>query len=64
MSTTNCACAHNTDGTVTATLCRVHATNDPCATFARITGKRRRGSIVRGCCTACGWTDKRAGGKS
>lgn len=45
----------------TAGEAEVHATTDPCATVASITGRRRRGSIVRGCCTACGWTDRHEG---
>jgi len=52
-----CSCAHNTDGTVTTFLCPIHANNDPCATMARVTGKRRTGTIKRGTCTHCGWRE-------
>lgn len=55
-----CTCAHNADGTATATLCPFHADTDPCLTVATVTGRRRRGSIVRGTCTACGWRAERA----
>ena len=51
----SCACAHHQDGTTTTFLCSVHADHDPCQTTARVTGRRRTGSIVRGACTACGW---------
>lgn len=51
-----CTCAHHNDGSITMRLCRVHADQDPCLTMAQVTGKRRRGSIVRGVCSACGWT--------
>lgn len=52
-----CSCAHDTDGTVTATmLCPLHATEDPCWTMARVTGRRRRGSVRGGTCSACGWS--------
>jgi hypothetical protein len=49
-----CSCAHHTDGSVTSSLCPVHAKTDPCLTMARITGKRRKGSVQRGTCTHCG----------
>ena len=49
-----CSCAHNTDGTTTTTLCPLHAETDPCLTVARVTGKRRKGTIRRGVCTNCG----------
>jgi hypothetical protein len=39
-------------------LCPTHADRDPCATMAAVTGKRRKGSIVRGTCTSCGWSMK------
>ena len=52
-----CACAHNSDGTVTTMLCPVHASEDPCATMAAVTGGRRRGAIVKGVCTNCGWSE-------
>lgn len=54
-----CACAHNADGSVTALLCPQHADTDPCLTMARVTGRRRRGSIRRGTCSACGWQASR-----
>ena len=50
-----CSCAHNRDGTITAFLCPIHAEDDPCLDVAALTGKRRRGSVVRGCCSHCGW---------
>lgn len=60
MNTTHaqCACSTNRDGTTTTFLCPVHATQDPCHTKAQITGRRRRGSVERGCCSHCGWTVK------
>lgn len=51
-----CSCAHNTDGTVTTMMCPIHADEDPCYTMSRVTGRHRRGSIVNGVCTACGWS--------
>lgn len=50
-----CACAHHDDGSTTTMLCPTHAKEDPCATMAAVTGKRRRGSIRKGVCTSCGW---------
>lgn len=50
-----CACAHHSDGSVTRFLCSAHADADPCATTAAVTGRRRKGSVVRGTCTTCGW---------
>lgn len=55
-----CACARNSDGSVTTILCPLHAEQDPCLTMARVTGKRRRGSVVRGVCSACNWSAKPA----
>lgn len=49
-----CSCARNTDGSVTTMLCPIHAEQDPCATMARVTGRRRQGTIRRGICTNCG----------
>lgn len=49
-----CACAHNLDGSVTTMLCPAHAEIDPCWTRASVTGRRRKGTIRRGVCTACG----------
>jgi len=54
-SRAQCACATNTDGTKTTLLCPIHATDDPCLTLARVTGKRRRGSMKRGRCSNCQW---------
>lgn len=54
-----CSCAHNSDGTVTTTMCPTHAPEDPCYTMASVTGNRRHGSIVGGVCTTCGWKAKR-----
>lgn len=53
---TGCSCARNRDGSVTTMLCSQHAESDPCATYSAVTGKRRRGSIVKGRCSHCGWT--------
>jgi hypothetical protein len=53
----NCSCAHHADGSTTATLCSLHADQDPCERMAQITGKRRKGTIRAGRCTACGWTE-------
>lgn len=50
-----CACAKHSDGSVTTMLCSEHADHDPCQTMASVTGRRRKGSIVRGTCTGCGW---------
>lgn len=50
-----CSCARNADGTVTTMLCPVHADNDPCETIASVTGGRRKGTIVGGVCSNCGW---------
>lgn len=50
-----CACAKNSDGTATTLHCPTHADQDPCATMAQVTGKRRKGSIRRGQCSRCGW---------
>lgn len=55
-----CACAHNSDGSTTTMLCPVHSDTDPCLRMSRVTGKRRVGSIKRGTCTNCGWTDQPA----
>lgn len=51
-----CACARYSDGSRGKTMCSLHADQDPCLTVSLITGKRRKGSIKRGTCTACGWT--------
>lgn len=53
-----CSCARHNDGSVTTSLCPLHAEQDPCLTMATVTGKRRRGSVVRGVCSACGWSAK------
>ena len=55
-----CACAHNTDGSTTTMLCPVHSETDPCLRMSQVTGKRRVGSIKRGTCTNCGWTEQPA----
>lgn len=52
-----CTCATNSDGTKTTMMCPLHAAEDPCWTMARVTGRRRQGSIVRGVCTNCGWME-------
>lgn len=49
-----CSCARHTDGSVTTFLCSVHADTDPCLTMSSVTGRRRKGTIRRGVCTACG----------
>lgn len=56
LNTPTCSCAINNDGSVTKFLCSLHADNDPCATMAAVTGRRRTGTIRRGTCTACGWS--------
>lgn len=53
-ATHRCACARHGDGSVTTSLCPLHADVDPCLTVAIVTGTRRRGTIRRGVCTACG----------
>lgn len=53
-----CACAHNRDGSTTTMLCPVHADQDPCLTMSQVTGRRRKGSIVRGRCSSCGHTER------
>lgn len=50
----SCSCTRNSDGTVTSLACPAHATYDPCAMFAAVTGKRRKGTIRKGICTNCG----------
>jgi hypothetical protein len=54
MLTRTCVCARHADGSVTTFLCPVHADTDPCLTMARVTGRRRTGTIRRGVCTSCG----------
>jgi hypothetical protein len=49
-----CACAHNRDGSVTTLLCPVHSDTDPCLRMSHVTGRRRKGTIRHGVCTACG----------
>lgn len=49
-----CSCARHTDGSVTTFLCPVHADHDPCLTMSQVTGRRRKGTIRRGVCSACG----------
>lgn len=55
-----CACAVNRDSTVTPMLCPLHADQDPCLTKSLVTGRRREGTIRRGTCTRCGWTERAA----
>lgn len=55
-----CSCARHNDGSVTTSLCPLHAKQDPCLTMATVTGRRRHGSVVRGVCSACGWSAKKA----
>lgn len=50
-----CACATNLDGSKTATLCPLHGETDPCFVMAQVTGRRRKGSIIQGTCSNCGW---------
>lgn len=52
--TGRCACSHSLDGSVTDFLCPIHADTDPCLTMATVTGRRRKGTIRRGVCSACG----------
>ena len=59
-TTTRCTCAHHSDGSTTTMLCPQHAHHDPCATMASVTGRRRKGSIRRGVCSSCGWTEPEA----
>lgn len=54
MITPACYCTTNRDGSVTSFHCPTHADTDPCLTMARVTGRRRTGTIRRGVCTACG----------
>ena len=54
---TRCACARHNDGSVTTFLCPVHADSDPCLTVSQVTGRRRKGTIRRGVCTACGHSE-------
>lgn len=54
-NTKTCTCARHTDGSVTTTLCSIHAKTDPCLTMATVTGKRRTGTIKGGVCSSCGW---------
>lgn len=60
----SCSCATNQDGSVTTMLCPQHADNDPCQTMADVTGGRRRGSIINGVCSACGWSDNRTASRT
>jgi hypothetical protein len=53
----SCSCATHGDGSTTSMLCPLHADSDPCATMASVTGKRRKGSIGKGICSACGWRE-------
>jgi hypothetical protein len=50
-----CSCARNADGSRTTFLCPTHADSDPCEAMARVTGKRRKGTVRSGRCTNCGW---------
>jgi hypothetical protein len=59
-----CACAHHRDGSTTTMLCPVHSDTDPCLRMSQVTGKRRVGSIKRGTCTNCGWTEQPATAES
>ena len=58
-SNDRCACARHDDGSVTTSLCPIHADTDPCWTLARITGRRRKGTIRGGVCTSCGYDESR-----
>lgn len=51
----NCYCATYADGSVYTGQCPQHADVDPCLKMSWVTGKRRKGTIRRGVCTACGW---------
>ena len=53
-----CCCTMNRDGTWTEHMCPIHAGTDPCLTIARVTGKRRKGTIKNGKCTNCGWKEQ------
>lgn len=54
MTSRACSCARYSDGSVHTGLCPAHAAVDPCLTLAKITGRRRTGTIRRGVCTSCG----------
>jgi len=51
-----CVCARHGDGSVTRSMCPLHADTDPCLTMATVTGRRRKGTILHGVCTHCGWS--------
>ena len=55
----HCICLHYSDGSVYKENCPLHATLDPCAVTAQITGRRRKGTIRRGVCTNCGHDERR-----
>jgi hypothetical protein len=55
-----CVCVTHDDGSVTTTLCPLHADTDPCLTMSRVTGRRRTGSIRRGVCSSCGHDSRRS----
>jgi hypothetical protein len=38
-------------------MCPLHADEDPCYTMALVTGGRRKGSIINGVCSNCGWRE-------
>lgn len=54
-----CSCRGFDDGSVYRSLCPVHADSDPCLTMSQVTGRRRKGTIRRGVCTACGHDSRR-----
>lgn len=58
--TDRCSCAKHADGSVTTMLCPTHSDRDPCERMAAVTGTRRKGSIVRGTCSNCGWSASKA----
>ena len=52
-----CYCATYDDGSTLRSHCPTHADSDPCYWTAAITRTRRKGTIRRGVCTSCGWTE-------
>jgi hypothetical protein len=55
-----CVCVRHDDGSVTTMLCPLHADTDPCLTMARVTGRRRVGTVKRGVCSSCGHDSRRS----
>jgi hypothetical protein len=64
LPTPTCVCPTYADGSTYTGICSLHADTDPCLTMALVTGRRRKGTIRRGTCTACGHTSNRKMGVS